>query len=63
MSRHAKPAWQIGVSARFYTRHPAPRVFWPEDAAYLEQSVAHWIMSGGALPVMIPSPGASTRAR
>ncbi len=48
----------IGVSARIY--YPAAPVLdmggvWTRTLHYLEQSVAHWIMAGGAMPVMIPA--------
>ena len=47
----------IGVSARIY--HPQGPVLdlggvWTRTLHYLEQSVAHWVMAGGAMPVMIP---------
>ncbi len=47
----------IGVSARIY--QPQSPVLdlggvWTRTLHYLEQSVAHWVMSGGAMPVMIP---------
>ena len=53
-----KPAMLIGVSARIY--YPTSPVFdlggvWTKTLHYLEQSVAVWLMSGGALPVMIPA--------
>lgn len=48
----------IGVSARIY--HPVGPVVdmggvFTRTLHYLEQSVAHWVMSQGALPVMIPA--------
>lgn len=48
----------IGVSARIY--HPAGPVLdlggvWTKTLHYLEQSVAHWVMHGGAMAVMIPA--------
>lgn len=48
----------IGVSARIY--HPAGPVLdlggvWTRTLHYLEQSVAHWIMGGDAMPVMVPA--------
>lgn len=48
----------IGVSARIY--YPAGPVLdlggvWTKTLHYLEQSVAHWIMHGGALAVMVPA--------
>ena len=48
----------IGVSARIY--YPNGPVLdlggvWTKTLHYLEQSVAHWLIRGGALPVMIPA--------
>lgn len=53
-----KPAMLIGVSARIY--YPIGPVFdlggvWTKTLHYLEQSVALWLIRGGALPVMIPA--------
>ncbi len=52
-----KDSLLIGVSARIY--QPQSPVLdlggiWTRTLHYLEQSVAHWVMSGGAMPVMIP---------
>lgn len=46
----------IGVSPRL--RHPAPAEMGLHDKAmqYMEQSVAHWIQSLGALCMMLPAP-------
>jgi putative glutamine amidotransferase len=48
----------IGVSARIYTPGSAgvelPGV-WTKTLHYLEQSVAHWVLSGGAMAVMVPA--------
>lgn len=51
----------IGVSARIHYPStpgtpgiPAAGV-WTKTLHYLEQSVAHWVLSGGALPVMVPA--------
>lgn len=48
----------IGVSARIY--YPSQPVLdlggvWTKTLHYLEQSVANWLVRGGALPVMIPA--------
>ena len=48
----------IGVSARIY--YPEGPVLdlggvWTKTLHYLEQSVAHWLMRGGATPVMVPA--------
>jgi putative glutamine amidotransferase len=53
-----RPWLLIGVSARIY--YPAGPVLdlggvWTKTLHYLEQSVAHWLMAGGALPVMVPA--------
>ena len=53
-----KPTMLIGVSARIY--YPVGPVFdlggvWTRTLHYLEQSVALWLIRGGALPVMIPA--------
>ena len=55
---YRRPWLLIGVSARIY--HPEGPVLdlggvWTKTLHYLEQSVAHWVMSGGALPVMVPA--------
>jgi hypothetical protein len=58
----------IGLSARIYTPGSAgvdlPGV-WTKHLHYLEQSAAHWVMSGGALAVMVPAlqAGASAPSR
>ncbi|CAD5372327.1 Peptidase C26 [Rubrivivax sp. A210] len=48
----------IGVSSRIYTPGSAgvelPGV-WTKTLHYLEQSVAHWLLAGGALAVMVPA--------
>ncbi len=48
----------IGVSARiYYPGTPGIKVsgVWTKTLHYLEQSVAHWVMSGGAMAVMVPA--------
>ena len=51
----------IGASARIYypgehasKGHPATGV-WSKTLHYLEQGVAHWLLAGGAVPVMVPA--------
>jgi putative glutamine amidotransferase len=48
----------IGLSARIYTPGSAgvelPGV-WTKTLHYLEQSAAHWVLSGGAVAVMVPA--------
>jgi putative glutamine amidotransferase len=52
---------QIGISASFFHPDPARPIFTGKTLQYLEQSMAHWVMSTGALAVMIPSPVGETR--
>jgi putative glutamine amidotransferase len=53
----------IGVSARIY--HPGaaaapPSGVWTKTLHYLEQSVAHWLLHGGAIAVMVPAVDATS---
>lgn len=55
---HRDPRLLIGVSARIY--YPQGPVLdlggvWTKTLHYLEQSVALWLLRGGALPVLIPA--------
>lgn len=52
---------KIGISACFFHADPARPIFTGKTLQYLEQSMAHWVMSTGALAVMIPSPEGETR--
>lgn len=52
---------QIGISASFSLPDPARPIFTGKTLQYLEQSMAQWVMSTGALAVMIPSPAGETR--
>ena len=52
---------KIGVSACFFHADPLRPVFTNKTLQYVEQSIVHWIMSTGALAVMIPSPAGETR--
>ena len=55
---------KIGISACFLYPDPARNAFAKKTLQYLEQSVPHWVMAGGAMPVMVPSPvGGTTGAR
>jgi putative glutamine amidotransferase len=52
---------KIGISACFFHADPARAIFTGKTLQYVEQSVAHWVMAGGALAVMIPNPQGDTR--
>jgi putative glutamine amidotransferase len=47
---------KIGISTCFLYPNPARAAFAGKTLQYIEQSMVHWVMSSGALPVMIPSP-------
>ncbi len=48
---------RIGVSARFFRRAPAESGLGEKSLLYLEQTMAHWLMTRETLPLMIPSLG------
>src|SRR3569832_1669138 len=52
---------KTGISACFMHPDPSRNAFATKTLQYLEQSIAHWVMSTGALAVMIPSPEGPTR--
>jgi putative glutamine amidotransferase len=52
---------KIGISACFFHADPNRPIFTGKTLQYIEQSIAHWVQSGGALAVMIPSPEGETR--
>lgn len=52
---------KIGISACFMHADPARTLFTGKTLQYVEQSIAHWVMSTGALAVMIPSPTGATQ--
>ncbi len=52
---------KIGISACFMHADPARQLFTGKTLQYVEQSIAHWVMSTGALAVMIPSPTGATQ--
>jgi putative glutamine amidotransferase len=47
---------KIAVSACFFHADAERPIFKGKTLQYIEQSVAHWVASQGALPVMVPSP-------
>ena len=52
---------KIGISACFFHADPARAIFTGKTLQYVEQSIAHWVMSRGDLAVMIPDPEGETR--
>lgn len=51
---------KIGLSACFSHADPGRSLFTNKTLQYVEQSIAHWIMSAGALVVMVPCPTGET---
>jgi len=52
---------KIGLSACFSYADPARSYFSRKTLQYVEQSIAHWVMSSGAMVVMVPCPTGSTQ--
>ena len=56
--KHEDRPLLIGVSARIHYPGSAGMPIggvWSKTVHYLEQSVAHWLLAGGALAVMVPA--------
>ena len=60
MSTSSKPI-RIGVSACFFHADPERPIFKGKTLLYLEQSMSHWVMAHGALPLMLPDATAGFR--
>lgn len=52
---------KIGLSACFLHADPTRSLFTGKTLQYVEQSIAHWLMSSGAMVVMVPCPTGSTQ--
>ncbi|MDP1969154.1 MAG: type 1 glutamine amidotransferase [Burkholderiaceae bacterium] len=52
---------KIGLSACFSHADPERPLFTGKTLQYVEQSIAHWVMSSGAMVVMVPCPTGSTQ--
>ncbi|HEY4958442.1 MAG TPA: type 1 glutamine amidotransferase [Caldimonas sp.] len=61
MSRPISERLKIGISACFFHADVGRPIFSGKTLQYVEQSIAHWVMSTGALAVMIPSPTGDTQ--
>jgi putative glutamine amidotransferase len=51
---------RIGISACFFHPDAARKVAPSKTLQFIEQSTAHWVMSQGALPFMVPAPSGDT---
>lgn len=58
--RPARQRLKIGLSACFSHADSARPLFTGKTLQYVEQSIAHWLMSAGALVVMVPCPTGET---
>jgi putative glutamine amidotransferase len=56
----AVPRLKIGLSACFQHADPTRPLFTGKTLQYVEQSIAHWLMSAGAMVVMVPCPTGPT---
>ena len=52
---------KVGISACFFHADAKRAIFTGKTLQYVEQSIAHWVMSSDALAVMIPSPVGDTQ--
>jgi putative glutamine amidotransferase len=54
---------QIGVASCFFHADPTRPIFKGKTLLYLEESLAHWLMAGGAVPQLLPTPAGSVGVR
>ena len=55
------PRLLVGISACFFHADAQRPIFTGKTLQYVEESMAHWVMSTGALAVMIPNPAGDTQ--
>lgn len=60
MSQTVSGRLKIGLSACFSHADPERSLFSNKTLQYVEQSIAHWLMSAGAMVVMVPCPTGAT---
>lgn len=53
---------RIGVASCFFHADPTRPIFKGKTLLYLEESLAHWLMAGGAVPQLLPTPAAGVGA-
>jgi putative glutamine amidotransferase len=54
---------RIGVASCFFHADPTRPIFKGKTLLYLEQSLAHWLMAGGGVPLLLPTPAAGIKAQ
>jgi putative glutamine amidotransferase len=53
---------RIGLASCFFHADLTRPIFKGKTLLYLEESLAHWLMAGGAVPFLLPTPAAGIRA-
>jgi putative glutamine amidotransferase len=53
---------RIGLASCFFHADPKRPIFKGKTLLYLEESLAHWLMAGAAVPLLLPTPAAGVRA-
>ena len=53
---------RIGVASCFFHADPNRPIFKGKTLLYMEESLAHWLMAGGTVPQLLPTPAAGVRA-
>src|SRR5262245_38794832 len=53
---------RVGVSACFFHADPQRNLFKGKTLLYAEESMLQWLMSAGAVPVMLPRPAGRLQA-
>jgi putative glutamine amidotransferase len=53
---------RIGIASCFFHADPKRPIFKGKTLLYMEESLAHWLMAGGAVPQLLPTPAAKIRA-
>ncbi len=61
MSRLLAERLKVGISACFFHAEIGRPIFSGKTLQYVEQSIVHWVMSTGAMAVLIPSPSGDTQ--
>jgi putative glutamine amidotransferase len=56
------PKLRIGIGCCFFHADPTRPIFKGKTLLYLEQSLAHWLMAGGGVPLLLPTPAAGIDA-
>jgi putative glutamine amidotransferase len=50
---------RVGLASCFFHSDPKRPIFKGKTLLYMEESLAHWLMAGGAVPLLLPTPAGS----